>query len=84
MDVGLNTMAWPAKSPYLHLMENAWSWLSKELYRNNRQFDNVDDLEEALHYTWDKIPRKLVKKLVRSMPRRCGEVLVQKGGPTRY
>ena len=41
-------MKWPAKSPDLNIIENAWTWLVREVYQGHRQFDYVDDLREAI------------------------------------
>lgn len=53
MDPGIITMVWPACSLDVNTVENAWAWSIKEFNHNQRQFDNVNDLVEALFYTYD-------------------------------
>lgn len=84
MDAGLPVLEWPSKSPDLNPVENAWAWLCRRVYGNNRQYDHVKDLVESLHYYWSKMPKQMVSNLARSLPTRCGEVLSNRGGPIDY
>ena len=75
---------WPAKSPDMNVIENAWTWLVRDVYQGYRQFDYVDDLKEALIDAWDRMPQNYINNLINSMPSRCGNVIIAKGGPTKY
>ena len=39
---------WPAKSPDFNVIENAWTWIERDLYKGQRQFDYLEDLREAM------------------------------------
>ena len=75
---------WPAKSPEINVIENAWTWLVKDVYQGYRQFDYLDDLREAIVDAWDRMPQSYINKLIESMPTRCGRVILSRGGPTKY
>ena len=78
------TLQWPAKSPDLNPIENIWGILAREVYRNQRQFANVEDLEECISDTWYRISRNVLRNLFKSMPNRCIEVIEKKGSCTHY
>ena len=77
-------MDWPAKSPDLNVIENARTWLVKDVYQGYRQFEYLDDLREAIVDAWDKITESYINKLIESMPTRCGRVILSRGGPKKY
>ena len=49
MEMEVTDLGWPAKSPDLNCIENAWGELTRRLYNGRRQFDTVEDLPEALN-----------------------------------
>jgi hypothetical protein len=75
---------WPSKYPDLNPIENLWSIMSRKVYANGRQFNSVPDLKAMLFKAWDDIPLALLQSLIKSMPRRCVEVLDKKGIKTHY
>uniref|UniRef100_A0A915MAQ4 Transposase n=1 Tax=Meloidogyne javanica TaxID=6303 RepID=A0A915MAQ4_MELJA len=36
-------------------LENAWGQLARKVYENGRQFENVQQLKEAIRVAWDQI-----------------------------
>lgn len=74
----------PACSPDLNPIENLWGWVSKEVFKNGRQYENVEDLKEAMLRAWNEIPDELIKNLIESMPDRIYELIVKKGSHTHY
>lgn len=77
-------LQWPAISPDLNPMENLWSILSQQVYRNGRQFNNLKDLKKAIQEEWDKIDISVLQSLINSMPRRLNDVIINNGGHTNY
>ena len=69
---------YPAKSPDMNVIGNAWKWLVRDAYKGYRQFDYVDDLKEPLIDAWDRMPQNYINSLINSMPSRCGNVVMLK------
>ena len=42
------TMAWPPCSPDLNSIENLWSYVSQQVYKNGKQFTNKNDLKKEI------------------------------------
>lgn len=78
----IEVMVWPAQSPDLNPIENLWQIVDNKIRK--RRFTNLAQMFEIIEEEWDRIPRETLTKLVQSMPRRCEEVIKQKGYPTRY
>ena len=60
-------LSWPAKSPDLSPIENAWSQLVRHVYLDGRQFNNVIELKKALSEEWDKIDQTYLANLIGTM-----------------
>jgi transposase len=80
----VRVLDWPSKSPDLNPIENLWGILVRAVYKNGRQFDSVPELKAAIKKAWTEIPDETLEKLVNSMQNRIFEVVLNKGGPTRY
>ena len=75
---------WPAQSPDLNPIENLWDELQRRLRKRNPRPANKHELYTALKEEWERIPRKIYKKLIDSMPRRVQECIEKNGSPTSY
>lgn len=80
----MRVLEWPALSPDLNIIENAWGWLSRKVFEGGRQFGTVDELVSAIHDSWNRMPMSIVKNLFGSMPKRLIEVLKKGGNATKY
>lgn len=80
----MNVIDWPARSPDLNPIENLWGHIVREVYAGFRQFDYEDDLIEAIKNAWENITLEYCQTLIKSMPKRCIEVIEKRGGPTHY
>ena len=84
MDNDIAFLDWPAKSPDLNVIENAWGASVREVYYNYRQFDYLDDLKDGIITAWDKLTQSYINNLIESMSARCGNVVLKRGNPTKY
>ena len=82
---------WPPYSPDLNPIEHLWHYLKKLMYKHYPQFNNLGSSEEemrafcrALQKCWMKIPNRLIRALILSMPRRLRACRAAKGRQTKY
>ena len=68
-------MQWSSLSPDVNPMENLWGILTRQIYKNNRQFQKVSDLKAAIFKSWDEIKDSIIKLLIKSMNNRIFEVI---------
>lgn len=61
---------WPACSPDLNPIENIWGILVRQIYRDGRQFNSVEEFREAIAAAWNNLDPGILKNLVESMPNR--------------
>ena len=82
--MGINVLPWPARSPDVNPIENAWGWLTRQVYKDGKQYDTVVDLKTAILKAWEEIPGEYLHKLISSMKNRIFEVINRNGGKTHY
>lgn len=75
---------WPALSPDLNPIENAWSIIARKVYEKGKQYQTVEDLKKAIQKCWVESTEIDTEKLVMSMPNRIFECICEKGGKTKY
>ena len=73
---------WPACSPDLNIVENAWAWLARQLV--GKTFSNADALWAGVQAAWATVPPSFVRSLYSSIPRRLAAVRKARGGATPY
>ncbi len=56
----------------------------RRVYKDFRQFDQEDDLREAIITARETIELQRLQNLIAFMPDRCMKVIVKRGGQTRY
>ena len=80
----IRRMEWPSRSPDLNLIEHVWSRLKLELKKRENQPQNLQELELMIQGEWNGLPQNFLRQLFLSMPSRCREVILKRGGPTSY
>lgn len=83
-DNSVQVMTWPACSPDLNPIENIWGLLTREVYKENRQYDNIQHLKIAVNEAWHNFDKNTILNLIKSMPNRLFDVIRNKGGVINY
>lgn len=83
-DEGITVMDWSARSPDLNPIEHMWDMLSRRVRRRPHPPENVQNLTNALVQEWQAIPQNDIRRIIRSMSRRCQEGVNARGGHTSY
>ena len=83
-ELKIDVLDWPAYSPDLNPIENLWSYIVRNIYADGKVYDDVDELWEAIQQCWESIPQKIIKALVKSMPKRTINLLENGGRSLKY
>lgn len=83
-DQDIQTMNWPACSPDMNPIEHMWDMLGRAVRTRPNPPQTLAQLEQTLTEEWQRIPQDLIRRLIRSMPRRCQAVIRAGGGNTSY
>lgn len=73
---------WPANSPDLNVVENAFGWLKSRV--EDMEPRDEKTLRESIETAWDDLPLSMTETLVESMPRRLEQAIARNGGRTKY
>jgi transposase len=49
-------LPWLTNSPDLNLIEKLWGKLAREVYKNEKHYDSVNDLKHSIMPEWNSIP----------------------------
>lgn len=77
-------LPWSAKSPDLNIIENIWGLLSRRVYAEQRQFENLGQLTDFIVNCWNEIGDDYLERLYESIQERCVKVVEGKGEMTKY
>ena len=75
---------WPNRSPDLNPMENLWAILARRVYANNKQYETVQELKDAITTAFAELDQEVIDNLVRSMPNRIYQLINRNGVLTDY
>jgi hypothetical protein len=77
-------LPWPASSPDLNIIENAWHMLDTHVHRHNPLPRTIDQLWEALQQEWGNLGKEYLDHLYASIPDRLKAGKEENGYYTRY
>jgi transposase len=80
-------LEWPACSPDINPIENLWGILVRKIYKHEGQiiqFSSLTQLKNAIEEAWNGLEPSILKNLVKSMPKRCLDIVKNKGGHINY
>ena len=63
-------------------IENLWEMVGRRINRN--AISRFSDLNSEIKKAWYSTPKEACENLVDSMVRRLKDVIINKGGPTKY
>ena len=84
LENNIRVLPWPVRSADMNPIENVWGVLSMEVYRDGCQFDDIEELKEAITYAWENIEMSFLKKLAKRMPECLIQLLEKKGSENTY
>lgn len=79
---GVEVMKWPPQSPDLNPIENLWSHIKQRMKHDSSS--TIDELYLKVDKEWSHVNQNVRTNLIKSMKKRCIEVIKQKGGPISY
>ena len=77
-------LPWPAMSPDLSPIEHVWDMIGRRVRQRQRPPTTLVELGLALQEEWNRLPQRVIGRLIRSMPRRVEECLDVRGQITHY
>lgn len=77
-------LEWPPCSPDLNPIENLWGIIVRDIYRNGRQFEDINSLRDSIREAWENIDLSVLRKLIDSMKDRIYLLIEKKGSYTGY
>lgn len=80
----VNVMIWPAQSPDLSPIENIWGIMKQKFYKLTLPDRRRITIAAAFENIWNNISVQDVRSCIRSMRRRCQQVIEKHGYPLKY
>ena len=77
-------LQWPTRSPDMNPIENMWGELTRLVYANGKQYQNVLELQNGINSALGKIDINYINKLYKLLPRRMEAVIQAEGAITSY
>ena len=75
----------PPPPPPTHThTENVWDMIERRVRQRQRPPSMLSELGQALQEEWNRLPRMVIGRIIRSIPRRLNERVTNRGGITHY
>lgn len=72
----------PPQSPDLNPIENLWSELDRRVHKT--PISSISDLKKRLQEEWAKIGQDYTSKIIKNMPKRLNDTVLNNGYHTKY
>ena len=83
--IGIEPIFWPANSPDLNPIETVWNEMKNWIQRNYPEVHrSYKKLREAVQKAWESVTIETIRDIIRTMPQRCEDVILARGGPTKW
>lgn len=80
----IDLLPWCANSPDANPIENVWRDIKFSINKEKNLPRDINSLKTLIEKVWKNYPVQKLTKLYESMPKRCQEIIKQKGHPTKY
>lgn len=80
----IHTLPWPAQSPDINIVENAWRVLKIHIKRRLNKIKTKSNLERLVTEIWASLLLRYIKSLFQSLPKRIRAEIKAKGYITKY
>lgn len=80
----IKVLTWPSCSPDLNPIENLWGLIVRQVYKNFKQYNSINELWNAVQDAWYEIEPEYLQNLINSMKNRIFEVINVNGSQTHY
>ena len=68
----------------LNPIENLWGIMARQVYAHGRQYNTLSELKSAVISAWNKLSLVTLRNMISSMKNRIFEVILNRGGITKY
>lgn len=84
IDVGIETMEWPPRSPDLNPIEHVWDMMGRQVRSRVPAPETLEELRNVIIDIWAQMDQNDIRHLVEGMHRRMEACIRARGGNTRY
>ena len=68
----------------MNVIEHTWDMLQRAVHARQPAPNTLADLSRVVREEWNQLDQNKLRRLVRSVPNKCCEVIQARGGYTHY